>query len=156
MERPGSEDAASGGVCKQDQLEHENVQHLHCLFIDHSDSPWSKFAYLNVKITIFFKRNQWLRLWFYLGPFPHKRLNCAWSWENTTGEHCSVLTSVCAQGLGRGRLCAGLTFSSSVLRSLCEEHRSLVRSGKPLVRGQLYFTVASEHFCTALMWENGL
>lgn len=51
MKWPGGEDAVSGGVCKQDQLEHENVQHLHCLFIDHSDSPWSTFAYLNVKIV---------------------------------------------------------------------------------------------------------
>lgn len=26
-------------------------ERLHCLFIDHSDSPWSTFAYLNVKIA---------------------------------------------------------------------------------------------------------
>lgn len=40
-----------GGGCKQDQLQHENVQHLHCLFINHNDSLWLTFTYLNVKIT---------------------------------------------------------------------------------------------------------
>lgn len=38
-------------VCKQDQQEYEKVQHLHCLFINHNDSPWATFAYLNVKIA---------------------------------------------------------------------------------------------------------
>lgn len=40
-----------GGGCKQDQLQHENVQHLHCLFINHNDSLWLTFTYLNVRIT---------------------------------------------------------------------------------------------------------
>lgn len=43
----GVEDAASGGVYKQDQLEHENMQHLHSPFISHNDSPWLTFTYLN-------------------------------------------------------------------------------------------------------------
>lgn len=30
---------------------HENMQHLHCLFINHNDSLWLTFTYLNVKIT---------------------------------------------------------------------------------------------------------
>lgn len=40
-----------GGGCKQDQLQHENVQHWHCLFVNHNDSLWLTFTYLNVKIT---------------------------------------------------------------------------------------------------------
>lgn len=40
-----------GWGCKQGQLQHENVQHLHCLFISHNDSPWLMFTYLNAKIT---------------------------------------------------------------------------------------------------------
>lgn len=65
-----------------------------------------------------FKRNQWLRLWFYLRPFPDKWLNCAWSWENTAEEHGSVLASVCVERLGKGYLCVGLTFPSRVPWSL--------------------------------------
>lgn len=103
-----------------------------------------------------FKRNQWLRLWFYLRPFPDKRLNYAWSCENRTGEHHSVLASVCVQGLGKGHLCVGLTFTSLVPWSLYEEHHSFVRSRKSRVWGQLCFSASSEHFCTALMWECGL
>ena len=79
--------------------------------------------------SLCFERNQWLRLWFYLRPFPDKRLNCAWSWENTVGEHRSVLASVCAQGLGKGHFCVGLTFTSLGPGGLCAEHHSLVRSG---------------------------
>lgn len=40
-----------GGGCKQDQLQHEDVQHLHCLFVNHNDSLWLTFTYLNAKIT---------------------------------------------------------------------------------------------------------
>lgn len=119
------------------------------------------FMVIDVRIpecqnSLYFKRNQWLRLWFYLRPFPDKRLNCAWSCENTTREHGSVPASVCAQGLGKGHLCVGLTFTSLVPRSLCEEHHSLVRSRKSRVWGQLRFSASSEHFWTALMWECGL
>lgn len=111
----GVEDAASGGVYKQDQPEHQNMQHLHSPFYR---PQW--FTVIDVHIPERFKGNQWLRLWFHLRLFPDKWLNCAWSCQNTTGEHRSVLAHECAQGLGKDtsvrpspRCCRGLSVSST-------------------------------------------
>lgn len=151
MERLGGEDAASRGVGAS-TWEHAAL----ALLI--YQPQW--FTVIDVHIpecqnNLCFKRNQWLRLWFYLRPFPDKWLNCAWSWENTAEKNGSVLTSVCVERLGKDTFVWGWP-SPRECHSLCEEHHSSVSSRKTQVWRQLCFGASSEHFCPALMWEHGL
>lgn len=80
-----------GGVCASRTRRNMRMSST-CLLI--YQPQWFTVSYVCIpecQNSLCFKRNQWLRLWFYLRPLPDERLNCAWSWENTTGEHCSVL-----------------------------------------------------------------
>lgn len=120
MEQAVGEDAASGGLCKQDLLEKWEALRLAVLIYQ---PQW--FTVIDIHIPecqnrLCLKRNQWLRLWFYLRPFPDKRLNRAWSCENTMREHhCPA--SVCAQGLGKGHRHWGWP-PRSCCTGLCTEH----------------------------------
>lgn len=109
-----------GGLCKQDLLEKWEALRLAVLIYQ---PQW--FTVIDIHIPecqnrLCLKRNQWLRLWFYLRPFPDKRLNRAWSCENTMREHhCPA--SVCAQGLGKGHRHWGWP-PWSHCTGLCTEH----------------------------------
>lgn len=148
VERPGGEDAASGGWV---QARPSATWERAALALLIYQLQW--FTAIDVHIpecqnNLCLKRNQWLRLWFYLRPFPDKWLNCAWSWENSAEEQGSVLASVCVCGEVRERtpLCvADLPRVSAVSLS----------SGKTQVWWQLCFGASSGHFCPALMWEHG-
>lgn len=101
------------------------------------------FTVIDAHIPERFRRNRWLRLGFHLRPLPDKRLNCARSWENTTGEHRSVLAPGCAQGLGKDtsvppppRWCRGLSSPLGGPGRLSSKDSSV----------SVFF---SEHLCTA-------
>lgn len=118
MERPGVRMQLLGGGCKQDQLQHENMQHFALLIYQ---PQW--FTVIDVHIpecqnNLCFKRNQWLRLWFYLRPFPDKWLNCAWSWENTAeGQGLCPCVCVCGGIRERTPLCGAELLLVSAMRS---------------------------------------
>lgn len=51
MEQAVGEDAASGGCASKTYWKNERLWGLQCLFINHNDSRWLTFTYLNVKIA---------------------------------------------------------------------------------------------------------
>lgn len=109
MERPGVRMQLLGGGSKQDQLQHENVQHLHCLFINHNDSLWLTFTYLNVKITCVLRETSDSGCGFTSGHF----LINGWTVlgpGKTLLRNRALSLYLCVERLGKGHLCVGLTF----------------------------------------------
>lgn len=106
---------------------------LALLIFYHNDSPWLTFAYLNVKIACVLRGTSDSGCGFTSGHFLINSWAVLGLEKTQLGNHHSVLSSVCVQGLRKELLCVGLTFTSLVPWALCEEHHSLVRFRKPRV-----------------------
>lgn len=99
--------------CMWDLLANGKVEDLCCFFVNCSDSVIDMHIPEHQN-CLCFKMNRWLRLPFYLRPFPDKWLNCAWSCESTRNTTPSSLLCV-PKALGRDTG-VGLTFG------LCTQH----------------------------------
>lgn len=84
---------------------------LHCLFINHNDSLWLTFTYLNVKITCVLRETSDSGCGFTSGHFLINGWTVLGLGKTLLRNRDSVLVSVCVEGLGKGLLCVGLNFS---------------------------------------------